>query len=285
VAAARRAPRAADDACGPVPRRGVAALRSAAPEAALVAFALLAYFGVRLLARDGRPEALANAWRIVRLETALHCCWERPVQQALLEQAYLVRLLNWVYVWGHWPVLAACVAYLYVRRRDVYRRLRTSMIISGLVGLLFFMSFPVAPPRLAAATGVRDTIKLYDASCQEVARPSGLTNQYAAMPSFHVGWTLLCGVCVAMTLRRRGSRAVALGLPLLMGLAVVVTGNHYIVDGVVGAALAMLGLAVCVLGRRHRERHQDSAGPEQAPRLRLARPARAAPACHRPPRG
>jgi hypothetical protein len=233
-------------------RPRAAAVRSAGREAALVAFALLAYFGVRMLVRDGGTEALANAGLLVRFEAALHFAWERPLQQALLDHVHLVRLLNWIYIWGYWPVLAACVCYLYAWRREVYRRLRTAMIVSGLIGLLVFLSFPVAPPRLASM-GVCDTIKRYDSAYQEVARPSGLTNQYAAMPSFHFGWILLCGVCLTTTLRRPGPRALALGLPLLMGLAIVVTGNHYIIDGVVGAVLALLGLGLCVLRQRHRE--------------------------------
>jgi hypothetical protein len=232
-------------------RPSAAAVRSAGREAALVTFALLAYFGVRVLVRDGGAEALANAGLLVRFEAALHFAWEQPLQQAFLDQVHLVRLLNWIYIWGYWPVLAACVCYLYARRREVYRRLRTAMIVSGLIGLLLFLSFPVALPRLAAM-GVYDTIQRYDSAWQEVARPSGLTNQYAAMPSFHFGWSLLCGVCLTTTLRRRGPRALALGLPLLMGLAIVVTGNHYIVDALAGGALSLLGFGLCELLRRAR---------------------------------
>jgi hypothetical protein len=243
------------------PRVDRDALPSAAREAGLAVFALLAYFGVRLLVRDGGTEALANAELIVRFEAALHFAWEEPLQRTLLDHAHLVHLLNWVYIWGHWPVLAACTVFLYVRRREVYRRLRTSMVVSGLIGLLVFLSFPVAPPRLAAM-GVCDTIRRYDSAYQEVARPSGLTNQYAAMPSFHFGWNLLCGVCLAATLRRRGLRALALGLPFLMALAIVVTGNHYIIDAVVGGALSLLGLAVCAIGQRRSAPRTD--GPPGA---------------------
>lgn len=138
---------------------------AAAREAAVVAFALLAYCGVRVLVRDGHAEAIANAHAILRLETALHLAWERPVQQALLEHAGLVRLMNWIYIWGHWPVLVGCAVFLYVRRRDVCRRLRTALIVSGLIGLLVFAMAPVAPPRLADV-GVHDTIRLYDATYQ-----------------------------------------------------------------------------------------------------------------------
>lgn len=63
-----------------------------------------------------------------------------------------------------------------------------------------------------------------------------MTSQYAAMPSFHFGWNLLCGVCLGTAFRRRALRLLTFGLPfIIMGLAILVTGNHYIVDGVVGA--------------------------------------------------
>jgi hypothetical protein len=228
-------------------------LRAAAREAALVAFALLAYFGVRVLVRDQGPQAVANAAAVLRLESALGLARELPLQQALLHHLHLVRLLNWVYTWGYWPVLAASLCCLYVWRRQVYRRLRSALVISGIIGLLIFMSFPVAPPRLAA-TGLVDTIMRYDPSYEEVAHPSRLTNQNAAMPSFHFGWELLCGVCLGMSTRRRDLRALFLGIPLIMAAAIVVTGNHYILDGVVGGALALLGLAFGDLGQRLRPR-------------------------------
>ena len=221
-----------------------AGLRAAEREAALVAVALLAYFGVRLLARDQGADALANAAAVLRFESALGLARELPLQDALLSHVRLVRLLNWVYTWGYWPVLAASLCYLYVRRRQVYRCLRSALVLSGVIGLIIFLSFPVAPPRLTAM-GVVDTIQRYDPGYQEVAHPSRFTNQYAAMPSFHFGWNLLCGVCLAMTLRRRGLRALMLTLPLVMGLAIIVTGNHYVVDALAGGALSLLGLALC----------------------------------------
>jgi hypothetical protein len=234
-------------------RSGVSGARlgAAAREAALVAIALLAYFGVRLLSRDQGAEALANAAEMLRLESALGLARELSLQHALLDHVPLVRLLNWVYVWGYWPVLAASLCYLYMRRRQVYRRLRSGLVLSGVIGLIIFMGFPVAPPRLTPM-GVVDTMRRYDPGYQEVAHPSRFTNQYAAMPSFHFGWSLLCGVCVAKTLRSRGLKALMLSMPLIMGLAIIVTGNHYIADALVGGALSLLGLALCELLPRAR---------------------------------
>jgi hypothetical protein len=68
-----------------------------------------------------------------------------------------------------------------------------------------------------------------------------LTNQYAALPSMHVGWALWAGAAVALLAPRKLVRYVAAGYPLLVGVVVVVTGNHYVLDALAGAA------AVCVM--------------------------------------
>ncbi len=214
-------------------------------EALLIVLGLLVYFGVRVLVQDDGARAFVNAASIVRFEKVLHLAWEIPLQQAVIDHVSLVRLFNWVYIWGHWPVLIASMFFLYLRHRDIYRRLRMSMIISGTIGLLIFLTFPVAPPRLADV-GVSDTIAIYDSTYQEVGGRSQFTNQYAAMPSFHFGWNLLAGLCLASAVRRRFLRVLFVALPILMALAITATGNHYVVDAVAGGAIALLGLAVAL---------------------------------------
>lgn len=212
-------------------------------EALVIAVGLVVYFGVRVLVQDDGARAFVNAASIVRFEKVVHLAWELPLQQAVIDHVSLVRLFNWVYIWGHWPVLIASMLFLYFRHRDIYRRLRTSMIISGTIGLLIFLTFPVAPPRLADV-GVSDTIAIYDSTYQEVGGRSQFTNQYAAMPSFHFGWNLLAGLCLASAVRRRLLRVLFVALPILMALAITATGNHYVVDAVAGGAIALLGLTV-----------------------------------------
>lgn len=214
-------------------------------EALLVVVGLVVYFGVRVLVQGDGARPFDNAASIVRFEKALHLDWEIPLQQAVIDHVSLVRLFNWVYIWGHWPVLIATMFFLFLRHRDIYRRLRMSMIISGTVGLLIFLTFPVAPPRLADV-GVSDTIAIYDSAYQEVGGRSQFTNQYAAMPSFHFGWNLLAGLCLASAVRRRLLRVLFVALPILMALAITATGNHYVVDAVAGGAIALLGLTVAV---------------------------------------
>ena len=151
--------RVAPDACGSRSCNGVrvvreppAVLRPAvafAREAALVGFAVLVYFGVRGLTEGHVDKAFANARELLRIEDALGVAWELEIQAVIVGHDVLTALANWVYVYGHWPVIAACGVLLYVYRRDRYRLLRNAMIISGLIGFVFF----AARPGGAAADG------------------------------------------------------------------------------------------------------------------------------------
>ena len=219
----------------------------------LLALALGAYYGVRLLVRDSGMEPLANAAALLRLESTLNLDWEMPLQQAFLSHLHLaVHLLNFAYAWGYWLILAGSFGYLYLRHRAAYCRLRNAMIISGLLGFFIFAGYPAAPPRLASV-GILDTAQLAHSVLEEVTRPSALTNENAAIPSFHFGWILLCGVCLAETLKRPVSKALVLLLPVIMGLTIIVTGNHYVVDAVAGGVLCLLALVPGVLQRRRSE--------------------------------
>ena len=220
-------------------------------ELLLLGCALGVYYGVRLLVRNAGMEPILNASSLLRTESSLNLDWEIALQQVFLNNLYpVVHLLNFVYAWGYWLILAGSLAYLYIRRRDVYRSLRNAILVSGLIGFFIFASFPVAPPRLAMM-GVVDTVRLSSSVLEEVARPGALTNQNAAMPSFHFGWILLCGICLSMAVTRWSSKVLVLALPLLMGLTIIVTGNHYVVDALVGGGLCLIALLPWLIQRRH----------------------------------
>ena len=117
-------------------------------ELALAAAAALTYFGVRNLTAGAAAEAMSNADRLARLERRAHVAWERSLQDALLDHDLLVTLANWVYIWGHWPVIITAAIVLYRNRHDRYLLLRNTIFVSGAIGFLFFALLPVAPPRL-----------------------------------------------------------------------------------------------------------------------------------------
>lgn len=212
--------------------------------------ALGVYYIVRCLVRDAGTQPLDNAAALLRLETSLHLDWEVPLQRAFLHRSeLLIHVLNFIYAWGYWLILIGSLSYLYIRFRELYRGLRNAMIVSGIIGVFIFASFPVAPPRLTAM-GIFDTVRMAGSVLEKVARPSGIVNENAAMPSFHFGWALLCSVCLSTVLRRQISKILTLALPLVMGLTIIVTGNHYVVDAIVGGAISLLALTPWALHRQ-----------------------------------
>lgn len=216
--------------------------REALRELGLIGLAAVVYVGVRAIT-EGRAEwAVTNGRRILRLETALHIDWEQALQALLLGHPALLKLANDVYIFGFWPVLAGAAVYLYVRHREHYVVLRNAVFVSGLIGFAFFAFLPVAPPRLVDPHLV-DTIRLYTPDYRPAAL-SDVTNEYASLPSLHFGWSLLVGVMVAAASRRWIAYAFAVVMPAAMALAVLVTANHYVIDVIVGGAVALTALVL-----------------------------------------
>jgi membrane-associated phospholipid phosphatase len=149
---------------------------------------------------------------------------------------------NWVYIWGYFPFLIGAAVFIWLRSRDRYVVLRNAVLLSGVVGLVVFALFPTAPPRLAGS-GFVDTI-LEGSRSYRLIQPPELANQYAAMPSLHVGWSLLVGITLASVVRRPVLRALALALPAAMAFAVVATANHYVLDVMAGVLLVLAALWV-----------------------------------------
>ena len=217
-------------------------------EAALITLAIVLYFAVRNLTVGSEGAAVANAERLISLEHDLGISWEGALQDATASRDALVTLANWVYIFGHWPVILCVGAGLYRFRRRHYYLLRNAMFASGLIGFLFFALFPVAPPRLLDL-GMVDTVT-QRSDAYRALQPPGLTNQYAAFPSLHVGWNILVGIVVVLAATGVVVRLAALLLPAAMALAVVVTANHFLIDVLGGGAVVLIGLAVAILVQR-----------------------------------
>jgi hypothetical protein len=214
-------------------------------QTALLTGAAATYFSVRSVTEGDRDTAVANAERVVALERFVGLDVEPALQAAALNVDALVVLANWVYVFGHWPVLIGVLGWLATRHPLRFLELRNAMLLSGAVGMLVFAVLPVAPPRLMDAGELAvmvDTV-LEHSQAYRVLQPPAFTNQYAAVPSLHVGWDLLAGIAIATTAQRRWVRGLGALLPVLMVLAVIVTANHFVLDAVAGATLAGASLA------------------------------------------
>jgi hypothetical protein len=71
----------------------------------------------------------------------------------------------------------------------------------------------------------------------------GFVNQFAALPSLHIGWLSLVGWGMWAGLGRVRGMLIALIPPAIMMIAVIGTGNHFWLDGVLGAALCLGAVA------------------------------------------
>ena len=232
-----------------LPKSSVSA-RELAREVAIVVFAYFFYFIVRGFVADRQFEAFDRAADVIALERTMGIFWEVRMQGHIVNADLLVNLVNWTYVWGHWPVIILFATWLFLRRREEYYLYRNAFLISGAIGLIIFGTLPVAPPRLMLAWGFVDTAEVYHLG----PSASLLVNEYAAMPSLHFGWNLLVGIALY---RHGGSallKAVGVLLPPAMFASIVLTGNHYILDGVAGGIVALMGLQAAYLLRAYRER-------------------------------
>jgi hypothetical protein len=228
-------------------------------ELAIFAAAYLVYFGVRAITQGTAATAMQNAMDLMRLEQRLGVAWERAVQDAFVGSRLLLDAVNAVYMYGHWPVIIVAGVLLFRHRRRHYYRLRNACLLSGLVGLVIFALFPVAPPRLTDLPLV-DTVTRHAEGYRQIV-PRDLVNQYAAMPSFHAGWNVLLGIVVFRATRHWLLRGLAVAGPAAMVVAVVATANHFVVDVVAGVVIVLVGLLVVTardrrtLVRAHEHEH------------------------------
>ncbi len=233
----------------------------------MVGFGILVYGAVRAVTEGSAAQAIANAQTIARIEHALGIAWEASAQSVAMTSDVLVDLGNWVYIWGHWPVILAALVITYLTHRGAYRLLRNAMFISGMIGFAFFFAVPTAPPRLAGMELV-DTV-LERSTSYRTLQPPSLTNQFAAMPSLHFGWNLLVGIVLFIAFTSLTVRVFAVGMPILMGIATVTTANHFVLDLIVGAVLVGVAVGIAVGIDRTRRRHR---WPPRLPGVIQARP-------------
>jgi len=195
------------------------------------------YFGVRGVTASDADTAQQNAADLVDLERAVGIYVEPRLQDMIDNSDAIMTFMNWVYIWGHWPVITAVLLWLFLRHPPGYREVRNTMLLSGGIGLVVFVLSPVAPPRLAEL-GLVDTVTQYSTSYR-VLQPPAFVNQYAAMPSLHVGWDLLMGIAMVTWSSHLLVRALGVALPTLMAISVVLTANHYVIDAIAGIALVL----------------------------------------------
>lgn len=219
-----------------------------------------------------RARAFRHAQWIVEAEKATFTFIEQGLQRAVLRVDWLVTASNTYYGTVHFIATGGVLLWLFLRRHDHYRFMRNTLGLMTLIGLVAFLAFPLAPPRMlpcnesipATAPGQAllgecfvDT--LHSAGgvwSYESPIAKAIANQFAAMPSLHFGWSLWCGLGLFAYARRRWVRTLGVLHPTITLFVIMVTGNHYLLDAVGGAVVY---LAARTLSRRFTRRSPSPA--------------------------
>jgi len=185
--------------------------------------------------------ALAHARGVLHLERALHLDPELSLDRWLAGHHTLGLLLSDYYDNAHFIATLGLLGYLWWRRPDIYRPLRNALVLVNVLGFIVFWRYPVAPPRMLE--GFTDVVASTGAfGSWHTGTLASHANQLAAMPSLHMAWAGWCTLALWRISSRRWVRAVAILYPCVTALAVLATGNHFLLDVLAG----LLTLAVSV---------------------------------------
>jgi PAP2 superfamily len=224
-------------------------------------------FGSNRIAADGVPEqAFHNAERVIRVERMLGLYHEESIQEFFLAwPRAFIQFWNTYYGTAHFFFTILVFVLLFRKRPAVFPQWRNSIVAMTVLAIVGFALFPLMPPRLLDAPcedyggacivsdlrpdgggfGFVDTLKEYGGPWSfDSEAVADLSNQYAAMPSLHIGWSMWCAVAVWPLLRRRWQRIAVFAYPLATLFGIVVTANHYWIDGVGGLIVFGLGTLI-----------------------------------------
>ncbi|MGH9059813.1 MAG: phosphatase PAP2 family protein [Acidimicrobiales bacterium] len=200
---------------------------------------VLTFYGLYTLVRDIRGErsasvahALTNAHRVIRVERVFGLFHEAALQQAFIHDRGFMRFWDGFYGTVHFLAVIGVLVFLFVKWPQGYRRWRNTMAIMTALALVGFAFFPLLPPRLLPPgyhfVDSLETIGgLWDFKSGAI---NEVSNQYAAMPSLHTGWSTWCALALWPLVRRRWLRPLLLLYPLATIFCIVVTANHYFAD-------------------------------------------------------
>jgi membrane-associated phospholipid phosphatase len=210
-------------------------------ELGLIAMFAVIYEEIRGHMIEAASTAASHALMIVHAEQDLGLFREHAVQAAAIGSDTVTDAFNAYYGGTHFLIPVLVLGFLFIWHPAHYARARTALALTTALAFVVFWLFPVAPPRmLPGQYGIVDTLIAPDGSGHfDNVMLNGAGDQFASMPSLHVAWAVWCALAVWPVVRNRWIRALAVGYPLLTTLVVVATGNHFFLDVIAGAALAV----------------------------------------------
>ncbi|MGK5730688.1 phosphatase PAP2 family protein [Streptomyces sp. URMC 124] len=214
-------------------------------EVLLIAVSYWTYSLVRNAVPEQRTAALRNADWIWRAEHTLHIAVESTINHAVNSVTWLIVGMNYYYATLHFVLTIGVLVWLYRWHPGRYSAARLALFATTAVALLGYYLFPLAPPRLMSGEHFVDTVVVHHTwGSMASGNLADMSNQYAAMPSMHIGWSTWCGVVVAMVARPLWAKVLGLLYPVATLVVIVATANHFWLDAVGGLLCLAFGFAV-----------------------------------------
>jgi membrane-associated phospholipid phosphatase len=206
----------------------------------------LAYETVRGIADGQRATAFAHGQQIIDAEIATGTFFEPDLQALLAPANWLIDFANQVYMNSQFAVVLSFFLWVYFFRNEAFYFVRNMFMVSMGLALVGYALYPTAPPRLYPEYGFVDTINDFSNVNHDSALAKLFINPYAAVPSMHCAFAMMIGVSGFRLARLRVSRIFWVTWPLLVAWVVIVTGNHYWIDVVLGWGVAAVAALVAV---------------------------------------
>ncbi|MEU3776551.1 phosphatase PAP2 family protein [Streptomyces sp. NPDC032472] len=245
-------------------------------EVLLIGVSYWTYSLIRNAVPEQKAAALANADWLWGLEHSLGIAVEKTVNHAVNSVTWLIVGMNYYYATLHFVVTLGVLAWIYRFHPGRYAAARLVLFATTGVALVGYYLFPLAPPRLMNGGGFVDTVLVHHTwGSMASGNLKHMSNQYAAMPSMHIGWSLWCGLTMYAVARAPWARILGLLYPTATLVVIVSTANHFWLDAAGGMLCLAFGYSVSRAwygSLPHRlPRHPLATGPHPATAAMLNR--------------
>jgi hypothetical protein len=214
-------------------------------EILLIAVSYWTYSLVRNAVPEQKAQALRNADWIWDAERSLGMAVEQSVNHAVNSVTWLIVSMNYYYATLHFIVTIGVLVWLYRSHPGRYAAARLVLFATTGVALVGYYLYPLAPPRLMNGNDFIDTVLVHHTwGSMASGNLKNMSNQYAAMPSMHIGWSLWCGIIIFVLASAPWAKILGLLYPTLTLVVIVATANHFWLDAVGGMICLAFGFVL-----------------------------------------
>ncbi|MEV0095298.1 phosphatase PAP2 family protein [Streptomyces sp. NPDC050738] len=217
-------------------------------EVLLIAVSYWTYSLIRNAVPEQKSQALKNADWVWSVENHLSIAVEQSINHAVNSVTWLIVGMNYYYATLHFVITIGVLVWLFRFHPGRYAAARLALFATTVVALAGYYLYPLAPPRLMNGGHFIDTVLVHHTwGSMASGNLKNMSNQYAAMPSMHIGWSLWCGLIIFALAKAPWAKILGLLYPTATLLVIVSTANHFWLDAVGGMLCLAFGFTVARL--------------------------------------